>query len=198
MEANQPLTPTETDNIAPTASSRRFFVAIWVVIIALLALIAWGLFNNSQERPIVGATAPDFEIRFFDGYAWASPSADPHLQDMLGRPVVLNFWASWCTECHIEAELLEQLSREYGDEVLFLGIAYVDTPTKAMEYLRYYDITYPNAPDLQGRISSTYDITGVPETFIIAPDGTIADVIIGPINEQRVRQMLEQLLAESS
>lgn len=197
MEANQPLTQPDTQ--APsTASSRRFFVAIWVVIIALLALIAWGLFNNSQERPIVGAAAPDFEIQFFDGYAWVEASDDTHLQDMRGRPVVLNFWASWCTECHIEAELLEQLSREYGDDVLFLGIAYVDTPTKALAYLQQYDITYPNAPDLQGRISNKYEITGVPETFIIGADGTIADVIIGPINETRVRLMLDQLLDSSS
>lgn len=203
MEANAPQTPTSSQTNDLTAAtntnngSRRFFIAIWVVIIALLALFAWGLFNNSQTRPIAGAPAPDVELQFFDGYGWQHATADTHLADMQGRPVVLNFWASWCDECHLEAELLESLSREYGDDVVFLGIAYVDTPTKALEYLEYYDITYPNAPDLQAGISNKYEITGVPETFIIGPDGVIADVIIGPVSETRMRTILEQLLGSS-
>lgn len=194
MEANAPINTQINESSNSNSGSRRFFIAIWVVIIALLALFAWGLFNNSQERPIAGAAAPDFQMQFFDGYGWVETNDDTHLAQMRGRPVVLNFWASWCVECHLEAELLENLSREYGDRVLFLGIAYVDTPTKSLEYLESYGISYPNAPDLGGAISKKYEITGVPETFIIDTDGTIVDVVIGPVNETRLRSVLAELL----
>jgi cytochrome c biogenesis protein CcmG/thiol:disulfide interchange protein DsbE len=95
--------------------------------------------------------------------------------------LLINFWASWCVPCEQEAAELEQAYQMYqDDEVVFLGVDYVDTETEARAYLARFGITYPNGPDLGTRISQAFRIRGVPESYLVAPDGTIVSVKIGP------------------
>ena len=111
--------------------------------------------------------------------------------------MVLNFWASWCVECRIEADLLQQASQAYENQgVVFLGVAYVDVEPKSREYLTDYNITYPNAPDLRSLVSKAFEITGVPETFIIDQTGEIAYVHIGPIDAPTLYGEINQLVGE--
>ena len=147
---------------------------IWGGVFALLAILGWGLLQTFNSPPT--DVAPGFEMRFYDGYHW-DDHAVAHLDDMQGQIVVLNFWASWCVECRLEADLLEQAWRDYRDRgVVFVGIAYVDTDQHANQYLEEFNITYPNAPDLRTAISRQYKITGVPETFFIDRDGRIVPI----------------------
>jgi cytochrome c biogenesis protein CcmG/thiol:disulfide interchange protein DsbE len=108
---------------------------------------------------------------------------------------VLNFWASWCVECRIEADLLEETWKEYRDAgVVFLGVAYIDVEPKSLEYLEEFNITYPNAPDLRSEISSKYDITGVPETFFIDQAGEVVHIQLGPVNGTMLTGLIDQML----
>lgn len=187
--------PQTTDKPTEKPKPRWGVIVIWTAIVGLLVVLGFGLLNANAPRPEVGQPAPTFEMEFFDGYEWQSKSiAD--LEELQGKVVVLNFWASWCVECRVEADLLEQASRMYRDDVVFLGIAYVDVEPESLKYLEEFDVTYPNAPDLGTRISRDYEITGVPETFIIDRQGTIADVVIGPVSERRLFGMLDQLVAQ--
>lgn len=191
--------PTETQPEKPEEAKSKFRVTIvflWVVVFGILALVGWGLVNANKTRPEAGQTAPEFSMQYFNGYEWEDkPVAS--LDDMKGKVVVLNFWASWCVECRVEADLLEQASRQYADEdVVFLGIAYADVEPNAIDYMKEFDITYPNAPDLGTSISSDYEITGVPETFFIGKDGVIANVVIGPVNGPAMMNTIDTLLAE--
>lgn len=171
-------------------------VLVWTGIVALLGLLGWGLINANAAQPDMGDSAPNFEMQFFDGYEWQDLST-ASLDDMRGNVVVLNFWASWCVECHLEAELLEDAWRQYRDQgVIFLGIAYVDSDPKSLAYLQDYDITYPNAPDLGTAISKDYRITGVPETFFIGKDGQVARTVIGPVNSNLLHTQIAQLISE--
>ena len=168
-------------------------VAIWGGILVLLAVLGWGLLRANAERP--DDVAPDFEVQFFDGYEWEGQKV-ANLSDFKGRPVILNFWASWCAECRIEAELLEDTWRAYKDDgVVFLGVAYVDVEPKSIGYLEEFGITYPNAPDLRSSVSSKYEITGVPETFFIDREGNISHIQIGPVSETMLTGLIDQLLA---
>jgi cytochrome c biogenesis protein CcmG/thiol:disulfide interchange protein DsbE len=168
-------------------------VAIWGGILILLAVLGWGLLRVNAERP--DDVAPDFEVQFFNGYEWEGNTV-ASLSDFRGRPVILNFWASWCAECRIEADLLENTWRTYRDDgVVFLGVAYVDVEPKSIAYLEEFDITYPNGPDLRSSVSSKYEITGVPETFFIDREGKIRHVQIGPVNEMMLTSLIDQLLA---
>ncbi len=170
-------------------------IAIWAVIIIILAALGWGLINVNAPRPEAGQQAPAFEMEFFDGFGWQGQDVAT-LEEMRGKVVVLNFWASWCVECRLEADLLEQASRAYGDDVVFLGIAYVDSEPKSLSYLNEFDITYPNAPDLRSEISDSYEITGVPETFFIDKNGQVTWVQIGPVSADLLYGQIDQLLAQ--
>lgn len=172
-------------------------IILWAVVIGTIALSGWGLMKSSEVRPEVGQAAPNLEnIQFFNGYEWDTLAA-ANLEDMQGKVVVLNFWASWCVECRLEAEDLENSWRKYkNDGVVFLGIAHVDVEPKSIAYLEEFGITYPNAPDLGGEAAAKYEITGVPETFIIDQNGQIVYVQIGPIRQGQMDTIIDNLLAQ--
>ncbi len=189
-----------TTTIPAEAAPRRPFrwsmIALWLAVIAVLAVLAWGLLNTTAGRPEVGQVAPDFNVEFFDGYEGDTrPVADR--SDMRGRPVVLNFWASWCVECRYETDVLEQTWLKYRDDgVVFLGVAYADVEPNSIAYMKEFGVTFPHAPDLGTDISQDYEITGVPETFFIDKDGVIRHVQIGAVDEQLLDTIIPQMLAE--
>jgi cytochrome c biogenesis protein CcmG/thiol:disulfide interchange protein DsbE len=187
---------TQSNTSAPEAAGRKNLFALLAIIAVVLvggAVLFMGMRNAATDRP--DDVAPDFEMFFFDGYDWQSqPTAE--LSDFAGRPVVLNFWASWCVECKVEAKLLEDTWQKYREAgVVFLGVAYIDVEPKSLAYLEEYDITYPNAPDLRSSISSKYDITGVPETFFIDGEGNVVHIQLGPVSETMLTSLIDQMLA---
>ena len=140
--------------------------------------------------PVSSGSAPDFTLTTFDGESHT-------VSDYYGQVIVINFWASWCGPCELEAADLEQVWREYRDRgVVFLGVDYVDTQTEARAYLYKWNVTYPNGPDLRTVISQAYRIQGVPETYIIARDGTVAETIIGPVDYAKLTATLDRLLSQ--
>lgn len=180
----------------PRRPFRWSMIGLWVAVIAILAVLAWGLINTNAARPEVGQVAPDFDVEFFDGYEWNTLSA-ANLSDMRGQPVVLNFWASWCVECRYETDVLEQAWLKYRDDgVVFLGVAYADVEPNSIAYMKEFGVTFPHAPDLGTDISQDYEITGVPETFFIDKEGVIRHVQIGAVDQQMLDTLIPQMLAE--
>lgn len=180
---------------APPKRQIRWTTAVmWFLVLGVLAMLGWGLINANAPRPEVGQPAPDFKIEFFEGYEWnGRPVAN--LSDMEGNIVVLNFWASWCVECRYEADVLENAARKYADQgVVFLGVAYADVEPNSLAYMEEFGVSYPHAPDLGTDISQMYEITGVPETFVIGPDGTIEYFQVAPITQETLEGILEGLL----
>jgi cytochrome c biogenesis protein CcmG, thiol:disulfide interchange protein DsbE len=98
--------------------------------------------------------------------------------------VMVNFWASWCKPCEQEATDMETvwLNNKDNNNVVFLGVDWVDTEIPAKQYLDNFKITYPNGPDLRTTISQLFRIKGVPETYFIGKDGRLADFQIGPFS----------------
>lgn len=165
-------------------------VLVWVGLMGLLVILALGL-KRSQQGPVsVGDRVPNFTLTTFDG-------AQINLEDLQGKVVVLNFWASWCKPCEQEAADLEAAWRFYkprGD-VVFLGVDYVDTEPEALAYLKKFDITYSNGPDLGTRISQAFRIQGVPETYIIDQQNVLRFVQIGPFTSlEQIKAAIDPLL----
>ena len=191
IQTSQPEVTTDD-----TKSVRWGSIISWTVVIGILAMLAWGLLNSTKTRPEAGEAAPEFNMQYFNGYEWEGMTT-ANLSNMQGKVVVVNFWASWCLECKLEADVLEASWRKYqNDDVVFVGITYADVEPNAIQYLLDYDVTYPNAPDLGTIISSDYEITGVPETFIIDKQGIISHVQIGAVTEQLLTTKIDQLLAQ--
>ncbi|TFH37524.1 MAG: TlpA family protein disulfide reductase [Anaerolineales bacterium] len=158
-----------------TRPGRRWpVILVWVFVLGLLGLLGFGLIRTQQGPIGIGNEVPDLVLTTFDGESIA-------LREVQAQVLVINFWASWCKPCEQEAQELEQAYQLYKDqEVVFLGVDYVDTETEARGYLEKFNITYPNGPDLGTRISQAFRIRGVPETYIIGPDRRIVAVMIGP------------------
>ncbi len=124
-----------------------------IVAVAAVFVVALNLVGQQGARPTPGTPAPDFVLGAYDGYEAGFPQ-DLKLSNLRGKPVVVNFWASWCVECFKEADALETTYRKYKDQgVVFLGIGYLDQDKPALDYLKQYDITYRNGIDVQQRIS---------------------------------------------
>jgi cytochrome c biogenesis protein CcmG, thiol:disulfide interchange protein DsbE len=142
------------------------------IVVGLLFLLWLGL----QQKDVAGSkvvnvpfkTAPDFSLPLFDGSTFTLSES---LQS--GKPVVVNFWASWCGPCADEAPLLQDASRRYADRVTFVGVNVQDQDPDALAFMRKYGITYPNGSSGAGPISVQYGMRGVPETYFIATDGRL-------------------------
>jgi cytochrome c biogenesis protein CcmG/thiol:disulfide interchange protein DsbE len=174
-------------------------VTIWALLVGLLALVGLGL--SKAQNPIIriGSTVPDFTLSMFEGYTYQGDS-EIQLSDLNGKVVVINFWASWCKPCEQEAAELEEAWRSYQSDgqVVFLGIAWTDTPSNSAAYLGRFGITYANGPDLGSRISALFNRNlGVPETYFIDREGVLRQVKIGPFTSVgEIQAIIDPLLEE--
>jgi len=160
----------------------------------LLVVVFWGLVRQAAGRP--QGKAPDFTLQLFEGYEYEGQS-QVTLSDLRGKVVVINFWAEWCVECKREADILEATWRAYREKgVVFIGVDWVDVEPEARKYLVDYDISYPNGPDLGGRIGNDYGLTGVPETFIIGKTGQVGYFRAGAMTAPELTAKLDELLAQ--
>lgn len=179
--------------------------------VPLIALLAFGLTRDPTiiPSPLPGRDAPDFALRVFTPGDTAAPAAATtasaltdtiRLAAMRGEVVVLNFWASWCTGCGVEHQALVSVARRYdGQGVRFLGVLYNDTPELAKRWIRRMGgQNYPSLQDDGARTAIDYGLYGVPETFIIGPDGRVAYKHAGPVTEQLLIEKIEELRAGSA
>lgn len=172
-------------------------VAVVAAVVGLLALLGWGLLRQGQIPGIAVNTtgqigrvlpgpAPDFAIQRYDGPAF-------RLSEQRGKVVVVNYWASWCPPCREEAPVLERGWRRYRDrDVVFVGVDIWDTERDARDFLRQFGVTYPNGPDPRGNAAIDYGVTGIPETFFVRPDGTIARHWLGPLTDAQLAAFVEE------
>ncbi len=165
-----------------------------LVIIGFVALMAWGLSNKTSVTGLSGITrlqkpAPPFTLELFDGEELELASAQ-------GRPIVINFWASWCAPCRIEAPALEKAWRSFRDEdVLYVGIDIQDTDEAGRTHVDEFGITYPNGRDKDGRISVDYGVIGIPTTFFISKEGVVERRWVGEIDPPRLLSWTNDLEA---
>jgi cytochrome c biogenesis protein CcmG/thiol:disulfide interchange protein DsbE len=162
--------------------------AVLLPAVAVLALLAYGFGREPRyiESPMLGRPAPPFTLTLFDGRML-------RLADLRGQVVFLNFWASWCPPCRAEAAELEAAWRGVRDRgVVFVGINTQDEESGARAFLETYGITYPNGPDPGGRITVDYGVWGLPESFVIGPDGRITYKHVGTLGSALIAAKLDE------
>lgn len=148
-----------------------------VMIMALVWVLASGFGKDPHALPSVleGRPAPTFTLQDLDGNTVS-------LSDFAGQPVVLNFWASWCSPCAYEHPFLIEAAEAFPD-VRFLGLLYGDTEEAARTFLRHRGSAYPTLQDPAQRVAIDYGVAGVPETFFVDAEGMIVTKITGPVNQ---------------
>lgn len=187
---------TETTIVQTRSGPPRAAYLVLGLIVLFVLFIAWGLSDRNAIQPVSGP-APDFTLYFFDGHDGGLGQSSIALSDLRGKVVLLNFWASWCIPCEEEAADLEAAWRQYKDRgVVFLGVDWTDNEADALNYLKRFDITYANGPDLGSKISQPlYRIQGVPETFIINQQGEVVFFQPLPVTQAELGAQFEKLLA---
>lgn len=172
------------------APGRRWLrpALILVPAVAFLALLTVALLKNSPP-PRVGDVAPFFQAELLSG------DGELTLDDLRGRPAVINFWASWCLPCKDEAPMLSEAAARYGDEVTFVGVDIRDARTSATEFVERWELDYMHVRDEDLAIYDDFGLTGQPETFFLDEDGVILEHVPGPLFRESLFQMLDSLVA---
>jgi cytochrome c biogenesis protein CcmG, thiol:disulfide interchange protein DsbE len=176
--------------------TRRLKAAAQLVALAcvagLLALLVWQL-GHQQHAPGVGAVAPAFTLSRLDGPGKVSLAA------FRGKPVVLNFWASWCEPCKGEAAVLERDWTSYRDRgVVFLGVDYHDLASDARRFIRAHALTFTMLRDGSGRVTGSYGISQVPETYVLDRQGRVVLHLAGPITDPGFAVKFRSALAKAA
>lgn len=159
--------------------------------IPFLALLSYGLTRDTfvLPSPLEGRPAPAFRLVTMTGDSLG-------LDDLRGRVVVLNFWASWCVPCRVEHPVLMRADAEYDpEEALVVGVVYQDSRRNAERFLNRFGGDWPSLLDPGMRMAIDFGVYGVPETFFIGRDGRIARKHIGPVNWELLRSTVDSLLA---
>jgi cytochrome c biogenesis protein CcmG/thiol:disulfide interchange protein DsbE len=174
-------------------------IAVIGVLLALIALLAYGLVQNEPDRGVdealargERAPAPALELPKLGAAGTAS------LDDYRGRVVVLNFWASWCKPCRAESPLLERWHRRMQDQGgTVLGVDMQDVTDSAQAFIDEYGLSYPMLKDKEGEGVEKFGVVAYPETFVIDRKGRIAAVQRGPVDERFMRRSVAPLLEQS-
>jgi cytochrome c biogenesis protein CcmG/thiol:disulfide interchange protein DsbE len=155
-------------------------VVALAAVAGLLALLVWKL-THETKAPKIGARAPAFALKRVGLPGIVT------LASLRGKPVVLNFWASWCVPCKGEATMLQSAFEQYRKQgVVFLGVDYHDVTSDARTFLSHHGVTYPTVQDGSGKVADSYGVVAVPETYFINRQGRLVGVhIVGTVVNQK-------------
>jgi cytochrome c biogenesis protein CcmG/thiol:disulfide interchange protein DsbE len=158
--------------------NRTVLIVGVLITIAVIGILFVGLGKDPQaiDSPLLGRTAPSFALRE------VGTGQVLNLEQFRGKPVVLNFWATWCAPCYEEHPVLVANARRLGSQVQFVGVVFQDTEDKILNFLRDRGSSYPTVVDDAGKTAIAYGVGGVPETFFLNAQGTIVAKHDGPIS----------------
>ncbi|HZC04120.1 MAG TPA: redoxin domain-containing protein [Ktedonobacterales bacterium] len=169
-----------------------------VISLGLIALLAMKLVaagsavsKTSSWSSIDGKPAPDFTTTLYNGQAGQTI----HLAALKGKPVVVNFFASWCNPCVEEAPVLDAGWQKWSPQgVVFVGIVYQDTQQNSLDFAREYNVSYPIGDDPNGNTSIAYGVTGPPETVFINRAGVVVSKYGGPMDSGSLDRSIQAIM----
>lgn len=161
--------------------STRSFLA-FLAVCAFIGLLGFGLLSKGETKIAVGDPVPDRALPVLDGPGEAS------IGDYRGRWVLINLWASWCGPCRQEAPALDEFARRRRGSIAVLGINVQDNSDDALAFLRENGVAYPQLRSVGDERSDAFGSTGVPENFLVDPQGRLALIWRAPVDEEFLEQ----------
>lgn len=155
-------------------------LACVVVPAAFVGFIAFGLLKTTGPKATSGTALPEFELQVLGSTGTLSSA------DLAGRPLVINFWASWCIPCREEALTLERAWNKYKNQgVQFLGVNVQDSERDAQAFVKEMGITFPTVRDTDLKLWTKFGVRGLPETFFVDHTGRFVGVGSGKLLENQ-------------
>lgn len=160
------------------------------VFVPLLLVLGFAFQHDPKivDSPLVGQPAPNFRLSDLDGNIVA-------LDELRGRPVVINFWSTYCPPCIVEHPLLMAGSERWRGQIHFLGVIFQDEPQRIEQFNAELGQWGPSLIDQGSRVAIAYGVYGPPETFFIDREGVIVDKVIGAVYPDKLLEVAERLLA---
>jgi cytochrome c biogenesis protein CcmG, thiol:disulfide interchange protein DsbE len=159
-------------------------------VLALVALLAFGLTSKGGSAIAVGEQAPDGSLERLPA------DGEGRISDYRGNWTLVNFWASWCEPCRGEAPVLQRFWEEHrAAGTMVVGVDLDDTTDDAQRFIDEFGLTYPQLRSPDGsRWRDDYGMTGFPESFLLDPEGRLAVIRRGPIDERVITEQIEPVI----
>ena len=163
---------------------------LYIVILVVVAGLGWFYMDMDkgpkEVGPVIGYRAPDFVVKDMMGN-------EASLSGQRGKPVFINFFATWCTFCRVEMPHIEALYRELGDEIEFMVVDLMESKETVEAFFQSQGLTVPVYLDTKGASGHSYEVRGIPASFFVDRKGVIQDVALGALTEARLRQALGKI-----
>ena len=168
-------------------------------IILLLSSAVWIILTTIQTTardqsilfaPQIGFLLPDFELNGIEG-------ENHQISDYKGKPIIINFWASWCKPCEAEMPALQKMYQKYSSDVVFLTINSTnqDNLVNVQNFINKYQLKFPVLLDQEGSVNSLFQVQALPTTFFVNSYGIIQEIIIGgPMSEVLLEIRIKKLV----
>lgn len=177
---------------------------IVALVFAAVMLLAAVLYPKLTEKYSAGSTPDDTNsdtvIQADDFTVYDSEMNGVNLSDYFGKPIIINFWASWCYPCKSELPAFNSLYEEYQDDVVFLMINLTDgqrdTVSSIKEFVSDNGYSFPVYYDIEYDASNTYGVRSIPQTVFINADGSPYDTRVGAMSEVVLENYIKQMIGE--
>jgi len=161
-----------------------------LIAFALVGVLFIGLGKNPAEirSPLIGKAAPAFALKE------VGTGRTIDIAEFRGKPVILNFWATWCGPCWEEHPVLVANARQLGSDVQFVGVVFQDSEEKILGFLNQRGTAYPTLVDNRGLTAIAYGVGGVPETYFLDKSGIVRAKYTGPMSTEILRDNLQKAI----